>query len=182
LVDLVVLQSLSYVAAAIGVCVAAIYYVMTLRVQLANMREATNSRRAAFASSMLQYSGSEEWQRTGLEVFNMQWVDFEDFMKKYDSTTNPESAAKRSAYLYRYEAVGRQFRAGLISLDDIGALSGYSLVAVWLKFKPIIEGYRETEMPRNAWSDFEYVANAMLKKLTDDDPDFPRKLAHPANR
>ena len=90
MVDIVLLQSLSYVAAAIGVCVAAFYYVMTLRVQQANMKEAMNSRRATFSSNQLQYSGSVEWARLMLEVIGMQWSDFDDFMKRYDSTTSPE--------------------------------------------------------------------------------------------
>jgi hypothetical protein len=182
MVDVVLLQSASYVAAAIGVCIAAFYYVMTLRVQQANMREATNSRRATFVNNMLQQSGSVEWQQLGFEVFEMKWSDINDFMKKYDSTANPKLAAKRLAYLARYEAIGRQVKAGLISLDDIGAFSGYNLVTTWQKFRPIIENYRETEMPRNVYSEFEYAANAMQKKLTEDDPDFPRKMAHPTNQ
>jgi hypothetical protein len=103
-------------------------------------------------------------------------------MKKYDSTANPELAAKRLAYLARYEAIGRQVKAGLISLDDIGALAGYNLVVTWQKFRPVIENYRETELPRNVYSEFEYVADAMQKKLAEDDPDFSRKLAHPTNQ
>jgi hypothetical protein len=177
MVDLVLLQSASYVAAAIGVCIAAFYYVMTLRVQQANMREATNNRRATFVNNMLQQSGSIEWQQLGMDVFSMKWSDFDDFEKKYGWPANPELAAKRLAYLGRYDAIGRQVVAGLIGLDDIGALAGYNLVATWLFFKPIIEGKRRIEFPTNAYSEFEYVANAMMKKLTDDDPDFPRKVA-----
>jgi len=177
MVDIVVLQSASYVAAAIGVCVAAFYYVMTLRVQQANMREATNSRRATFVNNMLQQSGSVEWQQLGMDVFTMKWSDFDDFEKKYGWPANPELAAKRHAYWARYDAIGRLVVTGLISLDNIGAVAGYNMVATWLFFKPIIEGYRRTEFPKNAYSEFEYVANAMMKKLTDDDPDFPRKVA-----
>jgi hypothetical protein len=36
MVDLVVLQSLSYIAGALGVCVAAVYYVMNLRISQKN--------------------------------------------------------------------------------------------------------------------------------------------------
>jgi len=156
--------------AATGVLVAAVFYIV-------NLRETTRNRKATFASNQLQFSGSVEWQKLGMDVFSMKWSDFDDFKKKYGWPANPELAAKRLAYLARYDAIGRQVRAGLFSLDDIGALSGYNLVATWLFFKPIIEGYRRTEYPTYAYSEFEYVANAMMKKLTDDDPDFPRKVA-----
>lgn len=175
MVDLGEIQAAYYMVAATGVLVAAVFYIV-------NLRETTRNRKATFTSSQLQFSSSVEWQKLGMDVFEMKWSDINDFMKKYDSSANPELAAKRLAYLGRYETLGRQVRAGLISLDDIGALNGYNLVALWHKFRPIIENYRETEMPRNVFSEFEYVANAMQKKLTEDDPDFPRKLRHPTNQ
>ena len=176
MVELVVLQSISYIAAAIGVCIAAVYYVMTLRVQQTNMRESINNRRATFSSNQSQFTCSEEWARLFLDVIHMQWSDFEDFKRKYDSRTSPEYTAKRSAVLGRYDLIGRQYRNGLISLEDIGAASGYTMVITWLKFKPIIEGYRESEYPIDAFSDFEYIAEAMMKKLSESDPDFMNKV------
>jgi len=106
----------------------------------------------------------------------MHWSDFEDFKKKYDSETNPEYTAKRNAILGRYDLLGRQYRNGIISLDDIGTASGFTMVLIWLKFKPIIEGYRGTEWHKDNMSDFEFVAEAMLKKLSDSNPDFIRKI------
>jgi hypothetical protein len=170
LVDLGEIQAAYYMVAATGVLVAAVFYIV-------NLRETTRNRKATFASNQLQFSGSVEWQKLDMDVFELKWSDFDDFEKKYGWPANPELAAKRLAYLARYDAIGRQVRAGFFSLDDIGALAGYNLVATWLFFKPIIEGYRRTEFPTNAYSEFEYVANAMMKKLTDDDPDFPRKVA-----
>lgn len=46
MVDLLTLQSVSYVAAAVGVCVAAAYYVMNLRVQQSNMKSTLETRQA----------------------------------------------------------------------------------------------------------------------------------------
>jgi len=176
MVDLALLQSVSYIAGALGVCVAAFYYVMTLRVQQANMKEAINNRRATFSNNMSQYACSEEWVKMFLDVIHMKWSDFDDFKKKYDSQINPEYTAKRAAVLSRYDLIGRQYKAGLINLDDIGAAGGYTMVIAWRKFKPIIEGYRGSEYPRDAYSDFEYVATAMMRKLSESDPDFVNKV------
>ena len=73
--------------------------------------------------------------------------------------------------------MGRQFRTGLIDLNDIGAFNGYNLVWTWLKFKPIIEESRRRGLPKNAYSDLEYAAESILKKLSEDDPDCIRKMS-----
>ncbi|MGD0804125.1 MAG: hypothetical protein ABSA11_08650 [Candidatus Bathyarchaeia archaeon] len=49
MVDLVVLQSASYAATTIGVCVAAFYYVMTLRSQQNNMKATLRASSASLA-------------------------------------------------------------------------------------------------------------------------------------
>jgi hypothetical protein len=175
---LVDIQTVGVLVTAASVSVAAIYYIMTLRTQQANMKEAINNRRATFTSNQSQYACSQEWVKMFLDVIHMQWSDFEDFKKKYDSQTNPEYTAKRAAVLSRYDLLGRQYKSGLINLDDIGAASGYTMVITWRKFKPIIEGYRRSEYPKDAYSDFEYVATAMMKKLCDNDPDFAKKVTN----
>ncbi|MGD0805670.1 MAG: hypothetical protein ABSA11_16535 [Candidatus Bathyarchaeia archaeon] len=45
-----------------------------------------------------------------------------------------------------------------------------------MKFKPIIEGYRGWEYPKDAFSDLEYLANALSKRFSDSDPDFMKKV------
>jgi hypothetical protein len=50
------------------------------------------------------------------------------------------------------------------------------MVLLWLKFKPIIEGYRGWEYPKDAFSDLEYLANALSKRFSDSDPDFMKKV------
>jgi hypothetical protein len=49
-------------------------------------------------------------------------------------------------------------------------------VLTWLKFKPIIEGYRGREYPRDGFSDFEYIAEALAKRLSTRDPDFMKSV------
>ena len=54
MVDLIVLQSVSYVAAAIGVFVAAVYYVMTLRTTQRNMRMTLETRKLQIITNTAQ--------------------------------------------------------------------------------------------------------------------------------
>jgi hypothetical protein len=169
MVDLALLQSGSYIAGALGVCVAAVYYVM-------NLRETVKNRRAVTSNNVQQLFLTEEWQQRFLEVMSIQWRDFEDFKKKYDSSVNPGSYVKRNSLLVQYDNVGRQYRSGVIDLDAFGSVSAYALVLAWLKFKPVIEGYRGSEYPRDGFSDFEYIADALERRLKERDPEFMEKI------
>lgn len=162
-------QMVSQIAGALGVCIAAIYYVMNLKNAQKNMLEAEKNRKSTFSMNQLQFAGTVEWSKLWLEVLSFQFNSFEDFKKKYDTSTSLENFAKRSAVLSRYEYLGQQFKMGLINIDDINPMTGYTMVLLWLKFKPIIEGYRRTEWPKNAYSGYEYLADAMSKRLCEID-------------
>jgi hypothetical protein len=146
-----------------------IYYVL-------NLRETTKNRRATTSNNVQQLFLTEEWQQRFLDVMSMQWKDFEDFKNKYDSSINPESYVKRNSLLVQYDNVGKQYRSGVIDLDAFGSVSAYALVLAWLKFKPIIEGYRGLEYPRDGFSDFELIAEALRKRLKNSDPEFMEKI------
>jgi hypothetical protein len=162
------IQAAYYMVAATGVLVAAAFYIL-------NIRETMRNRRGTFSSNVRAFSCSEAWVKAYLEASKMQWADYEDFEKKYGWEVNTELATKRYVVLARYDLMGRQYRTGLIDLDDIGAFNGFNLVWTWLKFKPIIEESRRRGLPKNAYSDLEYAAESILKKLSEDDPDLMRK-------
>ena len=92
MVDLVMLQSVSYVAASIGVCFAAIYYVMTLRVQQTNMKQTLVKRQAQLFTQIFNLYISSGFSANITEImFNWEWTDFEDFRNKYgDRAHNKE--------------------------------------------------------------------------------------------
>ncbi len=92
MVDLALLQSVSYIAGALGVCVAAIYY-------LINLRETLRNRRLAFSQNVVQNMQNLEWQQRFMEVMNMHWIDFDDFVKRFDSSVNVEMYARRHSIL-----------------------------------------------------------------------------------
>jgi hypothetical protein len=75
--NLIMLQLLSYVAAAIGVCIAAFYYILTL----------WNNNRTRHAQLFMQLS-NELWSKEQLEetaeLFRMEWDDLDDFYRARD--------------------------------------------------------------------------------------------------
>ncbi len=163
MVDLALLQSVSYIAGACGVCLAAFYYVL-------NLRETNKNRRITFTNSMMQQLFSEEGVYRENECYSMQWSDFEDFKRKYDSQVNPESYSKRMSLWLQYDSIGYLYRSGLIDLETVANVGSGLLVWDWLKFKPIIEQYRKTELGPRAFGNFEYLAEAVLRRMEGFEP------------
>ena len=161
MVDLALLQSVSYIAGALGVCIAAIYYVL-------NLREQTKNRKVAFTTNMLSTLSSKEGMRDYYELMSMKWTDFEDFKRKYDSSVNPEHFIKREHKWRRYENLCWQLRQGLIDFGTVRKWQGNNIYRLWRKFEPIINEYRKDEIPLDSWADWEYVANLMEKNMSEE--------------
>ncbi len=163
------IQAAYYMVAATGVLVAAAFYII-------NMRETIKNRRATFAHSIQQFFLSEEGQLRYMDSMSMHWIDIDDFLKKYDSSRNPENWSKRAALWAFCESIGHQYRSGVIDLDAIDSITAFGIVVLWLKFKPVIEWDREFTFYSDAYSDFEYLANLLQKRISERDPDFMRKV------
>jgi hypothetical protein len=169
MVELAEIQAAYYMVAATGVLVAAMYYIL-------NLKETMKNRRATFANNLQQFWLTEEGQQRYMEVLNMQFSDFEDFKRKYDSSVSSQLFAKRGSILTSYDTMGRQYRDRTIELNMFGSATAFAIVIMWLKFKPIIEGYRGWQYPKDAYSDFEYLANALQKVMVDNDPECMKKI------
>ena len=77
MVDLVVLQPVSYMAAAIGVCVAAVYYILNLRNQI-------QSRKAQLFMQLGEHLMDQAETKSHYEIlYEWEWKDLDDFQKKY---------------------------------------------------------------------------------------------------
>ncbi len=106
------MQSVSYIAGSLGLCVAAFYYALSLR-------EANRNRRMTLTTSLMQNFISEEGQKRFIDLMNMQWTNFDDYYKKYDSTVNPENFAKRNCFFNTCEVLGYQYRIGSYRYWDL---------------------------------------------------------------
>jgi hypothetical protein len=151
--NLIMLQLLSYVAAAIGVCIAAFYYILTL----------WNNNRTRHAQLFMQLS-NELWSKEQLEetaeLFRMEWDDLNDFYRKYDSSVNPKNYALRASLWNKLDATGLLLKKGLIDREMVYyLLGGFYAIWIWKKFEPIIKHDREAlNLPEyNVW--FEYLSN-----------------------
>ena len=131
MVDLALLQSVSYIAGALGVCVAAVYYVIM-------MRNIENTRKKDLINQRLQQN------MTYLDAYwtalNMtDWSTLEEFYAKYTPTENPEKFLKLQYVLSHYNALGNLLVEGLVEADQIFSLYlPWSIMFLWEKFLPVM--------------------------------------------
>jgi len=114
---------------------------------------------------------SREGLRLLEEIWLMVWSDFDDFVRKYDSTVNPDNYAMRTSVFLICEVLGRQYRSGVIDLDTLFSVCSTNISQLWVKFKPILEEYRKREYGRGQWLNWEYLADALDKMSERLDPE-----------
>jgi hypothetical protein len=171
MVDLAVLQSVSYIAGALGVCVAAFYYAL-------NIRESGKNRKIALTNTLLQTMASEEGIRRMISLINMEWSDWDDFFKKYDSKVNEENFVKRTVFTMTAGYIGYLIKEGVIDIGSVYQLIGESVMDVWLKFKPVLYKYVEIgDWGKDSFENFEFLANEMIRMKAERDPIYARKRA-----
>ena len=163
MVDLALLQSVSYIAGALGVCVAAFYYVM-------NLRETTRNRKVALTTSLMQNFISEEGSRRWMELMQMEWKDYDDYQSKYDSKVNLDNYARRNTVWNTCDILGYQYMSGQIDLATVWSICNTAVPLTWEKFGPVIlEGKRRGETSKHIWEYFEYLAYVMSKAMVEMD-------------
>jgi len=165
MVDLALLQSVSYIAGALGVCVAAVYYIF-------NMRLTLETRRLGLIDNIVNRFLDEEGNKRFFEMMNYKWTDYADFDKRYGSSNNIESASKRFAVWTNFNEIGMMLRKGFVKVDDLYVLGMAGIPFHWEKYKPIIEETRRRYNGKEYLKDMEYLAAEMLKYMQSRDPSF----------
>jgi hypothetical protein len=178
MVDLSLLQSVSYIAGALGVCIAAVFYVLNLRISQRNMRQTLETRKLQFVTSITSQLLSEEGQRRYGELLNMEWKDYDDFEKKYGSDYNLDNYAKRMNVWKTYNTLGMLFREKLIEPEVLWRINDVNPCFMWSKFKDVIIENRKRYGVKDAFSDWEFLNNEILRIMLSIDPSYkiPEKL------
>jgi hypothetical protein len=162
MVDLSLLQSVSYIAGALGVCVAAAYYVMNLRISQKNQELSLKTQELALKSQQLyQQINKKEIIRDFVELLNMEWSDYDDFERKYGADHNMDSYALRHSSWVLFDGLGYLLKENLVTPEMMYHLIGLEVPWHWEKFKDIITETRARVKLVNMYDGFEYLAGAM---------------------
>ena len=172
MVDLALLQSISYMAGAIGVCIAAIFYILNLRISQRNMRQTLETRKLQFVTSITSQLISEEGHRRYFELLNMEWKDYDDFERKYGSDYNLDNAAKRLNVWKTYNTLGMLVREKLIEPEVIYKIDGVNSCFLWSKFRDVIAEWVRRYGGEDMLSDFEFLNDELLRIKLSRDPSY----------
>jgi len=172
LVELAILQAVSYIMGSMGVFVAAVYYIMNIRATRRNMELTLETRRIGQAENIAQYTRDLEGMGIYFELLNMEWKDYDEFERKYGSDNNIENAAKRYSTWARHNSIGAMLRKGMVEAEDIYDMGMMGTIFLWAKFKDVIEEGRKRYNGQDYMRDFEYLACELMKVKLRRDPSY----------
>jgi hypothetical protein len=163
MVDIALLQSVSYIAGSVGVFIAAIFYVLNLRINQRNMKQTLETRQFQLLMQLSEFITTKEGMKNYLEFISMEWKDYDDFEKKYGSDANPDSYALRESMAGWFNKAGILLRHGMIDKELLYDFLGIGAIGLWNKYGEIIRTQREIwDMPQ-VWRDWDYLYDEMVK-------------------
>jgi hypothetical protein len=155
----------------VGLLVGIIYYIIIMRnsqrtreLTLKAQEHATETRQLDLFMRWHQELTKPEVRKNFSDILQMEWEDFDDFRRKYDSTVNPDNSNKRLAVWSFFEGIGYLLSRGVIDADTVHEMLGPGSLGVWIKFEPIIQAYRKHYGRHELWEWFEYLM-VELKKV-----------------
>ena len=129
MVDLALLQSVSYIAGALGVCIAAIFYVLNLRISQRNQELTLKAQQQTLETRQAQlfmpiYSAfySEWWHKAITCFMEAKFDGYDDYMAKYGPQANPDEHVLHGRVESYLEGIGVLVKRGLIDpsfVDDL---------------------------------------------------------------
>ena len=159
------IQTISILITATSVTLAAIYYILTVRINQRNSR-------ITLTNNMMQTMLSEEAQRRWIDLINMEWTDYDDFERKYGSDVNPDNYAKRSAVWSSCNVLGHLLKTNVVDAETFYPTGAIYALWIWEKFKPIILEHRKRYSSSNGYDGLEFLAGEMLKIMKKHDPSY----------
>jgi hypothetical protein len=173
------IQAAYYMVAATGVLVAAVFYLLNLKVgkknqelMLKSQEQTLETRKLQFITSTTQNLLNEEGSKRYGELMNMEWTDYGDFERKYGSDYNLDNYAKRTTVMMNYTMLGACLREELIDAESLYNMGLFGVIFFWEKFKGVIQEQARIYNGADWGQDIELLASEMLKVKLRKDPSF----------
>jgi len=152
------LSSLSAVVAATSVVIGVIFAVLQLR-------NLVKTRQTDLVMRLYSAMRDEKWQKAWYTVWNLEFKDYNDFVKKYGQVTSETSSVNIPFYRIGlfYEGIGVLLNKKLVDIELVDDLFHSPILYTWEKMKPIVEGFRKELHPR-LYAEYEYLYNEIKKR------------------
>jgi len=153
------ITSISAVVAAIGVIVGVVFTVLELR-------NLVKTRQTDLVIRLYSTFGSKEFQEVLMKVLDLEFKDYNGFVKKYVPSTSEENPIVTATSMVGifFEGIGLLLHRKLIDIGLVGDLFISPVTMAWEKMKPIAEGWRKQYNRPEIFEWFEYLDNEMKKR------------------
>jgi hypothetical protein len=170
MVEQVAFQTIFQFLQTVGILVGVYYYISTIRSNQRNQQMQLETRQAQLFMNLYQTFSSPEFIKNWDHVnWRLEFEDWEDAFNKIHPTKNPEERAIWFSVGAFFEGVGVLVRRNLIDISLVNDLLGNMIKMTWEKMGPIEKESRIRLKNPDAWNDFEYVYNEILR-YTEDSP------------
>ena len=168
MVELATLQAVSYIMGSLGVFVAAVYYVSTLRNNQRTQQLQLETRQAQLFMQIYNQGANdrnfiEAWNR----VQHMKFNNLQEFLNETDYE-NPETRENLTAINILtgyYEGVGTLVKENMLSIKWIALLFGSWTRMFWEKIEPIAGEIRVHHKAPRIFSETEYLYNELMRYM-----------------
>jgi len=152
------ISTVSIVIAAASVVAGVVYYSFQLRHQ-------TKMRKTDLIIRLYSTYGSNEFREALIKVMNLQFKDYEDYVKKYGPWFSDQPAHKAMAMVGMFfEGIGVLLYKKLIDVSLTYDLFSTPTRLCWEKLKPVVEGLRKQYNDPTIFEWSEYLYNEMQKR------------------
>jgi len=111
------------------------------------------------------HAAGKEMNRSFIDVmYNQEWEDFDDFMRKYGPVSNPEAYLHCITVCNNLQEMGVLAEQEALDPEIIWRHSGMVVIRIWEKMEPIIREFRIRGNDPLHWVSFENFYNEMKKK------------------
>ena len=146
-------QTISTVFAGVGISVAAIYYIMTLRNQ-------HRSRQAQLFMQIYNNYAKSDYIQNMSDALRMDYTDYDDFQEKYERYA---TRAPYTSICFFYDGIGVLVEEGLIDIRLVAKLMFGDITWHWHHFGPyILESRKRRNHPEYMYYN-EFLYNEVVK-------------------
>lgn len=163
MVDLTTLQAISYIMGSLGVFVAAVYYISTLRNAQRTQQLQLETRQAQLFMQIYSQSHNdpsflEAWRK----LMNFKWSTFQEFRELLKDEEKARVIIRVGSF---YEGLGVLVKEKFVDIRLVALLMTIMTRTWWEKYKPIIEEMRRGMGWPRYLSESEYLYNELMKYI-----------------
>jgi len=98
-------------------------------------------------------------------LYNLEWKNFEDYIKKYSAISgHSEIAGAFDSQLSYYDGIGTMVKENMLDLETVYNIAGRRILMLWFKFETIVKGFRDPKWGTPDYGEnFEFLAEEMIR-------------------